>query len=408
MTPSLISSRAPVRGARAMRATLLALCAAALLAACGSDSDPPPPIQLKRQPTPLAVTLPAAATTAAAGWAHTCAITAGGALQCWGANGWGQLGNGGASVPCVEGYARCSNGPVAVTAPPAQWSRIAAGLRHSCGLDAAGAAFCWGANYAAQLGSNTSNGSAVPVAVLGGLTYSALAVSLTGDLSCGIAAGNALHCWGRGFLGQFGQGTTTTVSTTPLRVGATQTFTTVALGDLHACALDAAGALFCWGANGHGQVGDGSTTDRLVPTAALGGRSYTQLVTGVAHSCALDAAGVAYCWGSAHQIGRASTTAIERATPTAVAGAQRFVRIAAGAEHTCGLEAGGQLWCWGANDVSQFGDGGTTSSLEPRRIDGVPAFAQLVAGGGHTCGLTAAGAMSCWGATTYGQRGSLP
>lgn len=388
---------------------LAALCAAVVVAGLTGchDDDDVDPVEVRTQPTPNAVTLTAAAAQPGAGWAFTASVLADASLRTWGANHYWQLGNGGAGVSCVEGFAVCSNGPVLVTPPPA-WAAVSGGIRHACGLDTSGAAWCWGYGRNGQLGDGTGSSRSTPAPVSGGLVFSQIAVSLAGDLTCGIAAGNALNCWGTGYFGQGGTGGVSNVSAVPYRVAPAQTFTTVALGELHACAIDGAGAGFCWGANGSGQVGDGSNTQRSLPTVILGGRTYTQVVTGVAHSCALDAAGVAYCWGARDQIGRTTTTAVERATPTQVDGLQRFNTIAAGGWHTCGLDAAGSTWCWGDNNYSQFGDGTTASNLAPRQITALPAFAQLVAGGAHTCGVTAGGAMSCWGANTFGQAGRLP
>ncbi|HXF47577.1 MAG TPA: hypothetical protein VNK91_15810 [Burkholderiaceae bacterium] len=388
--------------------TTIAMATAALLGACGVfDDDEPEVIEVRTQPTPLAVALPAAATEVGAGWAHTCAVLAGGALNCWGGNQAGQLGNGGAGVPCVEGYSVCSNGPVAVSGTTV-WTRVAGGYLYTCAIDNAGAARCWGAGRRGQLGDGNLAGSSVPVAVAGGLTFSQLSGAMGGDLACGIAGGNALYCWGTGYYGQSGIGGYGQTAATPYRVGPAQSFTAVAVGEIHACALDNAGLAHCWGSNYYGQVGDGTRVDRGVPTVTLGGRSYTQIVAGLAHTCALDAAGVAYCWGAGGQIGRASSTSADRSVPTAVDGAQRFVQIAAGGWHTCGIDTGGALWCWGDNTYAQFGDGGGAASLSPRAIAGMPPFVQITAGGAHTCGRTAAGAVHCWGANTYGQSGRLP
>jgi alpha-tubulin suppressor-like RCC1 family protein len=378
--------------------------AAFALAAC--DNNDSPRSEVRVQPTPVQVTLPAAATQPGAGWAFTGTVVAGGALYTWGSNYYWQLGNGGAGVSCVDGFATCSNGPVAVT-PPATWTRFSGGFLHGCGLDAAGAAWCWGSGYAGQLGNGLSTSSSVPVAVSGALTFSQIHVSLGGDLTCGVAGGNALFCWGTGYNGQGGTGGSINTASVPYRVSPAQTFNAVAVGELHTCALDNANAAFCWGDNRFGQVGDGTMTQRNLPTAALGGRTYVQIVSGLAHSCALDAGGVAYCWGSSGQIGRTAATLADQATPVAVAGAQRFTRIAAGGWHSCGLDAAGATWCWGDNTYSQFGDS-AGSSQTPRQITALPAFAQIVAGGAHTCGVTAAGVMSCWGANSYGQTGRLP
>ena len=374
------------------------------LSACGGNDDHA--IDLKREPTPFQVPLAQAAASASAGWAHTCAVLADGSAACWGGNQFGQLGNGyQALVSCADGFAVCSNGPVAVSGST-QWTRVANGLLYTCGIDSAGAAHCWGAGRRGQLGDGNQATSTVPTNVGGALVFSALAAASGGDLACGISA-SALYCWGTGFFGQPGNGSAAQLAPSPYRVSPTQSFTALAVGEVHACALDGSGAAFCWGANGLGQVGDGTFADRALPVAAIGGHSFTQIVAGVAHTCALDASGVAFCWGASGQIGRTSASAVDQATPGAVTGAQRFVQIAAGGSHTCGIDNAGQTWCWGDNSRSQFGDGTVASSQQPERIAGLPTFAQITAGGGHTCGITAAGAVWCWGADTYGQTGRL-
>src|SRR5205823_5145179 len=131
-------------GGRAMKSLLRcfvfvgAAGAASLLGGCNYNDDYPA-IEVKRQPTPLQVTLAQPVTTSSAGWAHTCAVLANGTTSCWGGNQFGQLGNGGASlVSCVQGYSVCSNGPVTVTGT-SQWTRAAGGYLYTCAIDNAGA-----------------------------------------------------------------------------------------------------------------------------------------------------------------------------------------------------------------------------------------------------------------------------
>lgn len=385
---------------------LAALATALLVAACG-DSNDDPVVEIKRQPTPYQIPLAQPVTSAAGGWAHTCAVLANGTAACWGGNQFGQLGNGSQSlVSCLSGLAVCSNGPVTVSGTTT-WTSLAGGYLYTCGLDGAGAAHCWGAGRRGQLGDGQQASTNVPGTVSGGLTFTQISAATGGDLACGIS-GNGLYCWGTGYFGQPGTGGVSQLAAVPYRVAPAQSFSTVSVGELHTCALDAATAnAYCWGANGLGQVGDGTNTDRTLPVVTLGGRAYTQIVTGLAHTCALDAGGVAYCWGASAQIGRTTTTSVEQATPGAVAGAQTFTQIAAGGWHTCGITAAGATYCWGDNSYTQFGDNTVTGSQLPKLIAGLPAFAQIVAGGAHTCGITAAGAMWCWGADTYGQSGKL-
>ena len=384
---------------------LAIVLAALLLAACGDDNNDHI-IQVRTQPTPMQVSLAQPVVSANAGWAHTCAVLADASTDCWGGNQFGQLGNGGASVICVEGTSLCSNGPVVVSGAT-QWASVAGGYLYTCGIDTGGVARCWGAGRRGQLGDGNQATSDVPTTVSGGLTFTQISGATGGDLACGIS-GSALYCWGTGYYGQPGTGGVTQIALVPYRVAPAQSFARVAVGELHACALDTTGAAYCWGANGLGQVGDGTTTDKTTPTVVLGGRTYAQIATGLAHTCALDNSGVAFCWGASGQIGRTTVTTTDQATPAAVAGAQQFVSIAAGGWHTCGIDTSGQTYCWGDNSYSQFGDGSTVSSQLPKLITGLPAFNRITAGGAHTCGVTAAGAMYCWGANTYGQSGRLP
>ncbi len=302
---------------------LAPLLALAWLSACGGGDDHT--IELKNETAPYPVPLARAAVQVSAGWAHTCAVLADGSAACWGGNQFGQLGNGGqALVGCADGFAVCSNGPVAVSGATT-WTRVAGGFLFTCGTDAAGAAHCWGAGRRGQLGNGTQVTSNVPANVSGGLVFSALAAATGGDLACGLSAG-ALYCWGSGYYGQPGNGSVSQLAPVPYRVSPTQSFTALAVGEVHACALDGSGAAFCWGADDAGQVGDGTLVDRTLPVAALGGRSYTQIVAGLGHTCALDAGGVAYCWGAAGRIGRASASVVDRAGNTRRRGRRAALR----------------------------------------------------------------------------------
>jgi alpha-tubulin suppressor-like RCC1 family protein len=120
-------------------------------------------------------------------------------------------------------------------------------------------------------------------------------------------------------VGQLGDGSTTD-SDVPVAVDASgvlagKTLTQITAGQLHACAVDAAGAAYCWGYNDYGELGDGSMTNSSVPVAVdssgvLAGKILTQITAGWDHTCALDNTGVAYCWGEngPGELGDGSTT----------------------------------------------------------------------------------------------------
>jgi alpha-tubulin suppressor-like RCC1 family protein len=172
--------------------------------------------------------------------------------------------------------------------------------------------------------------------------------------------------------------------------------TSLALGDRHGCALDRDGTVWCWGANDHGQVGDGTTTDRDRPEPVLGLRGVTSLTAGAEHTCALVGTRV-WCWGRGGdgRLMRAGDADATRPIDTGV----DALSVAAGSAHTCVRRATG-VACWGANDVGQLGaDSAGTLVALPRPATGV------YSGGAFACAVLDDGAAWCWGSNEVGQLG---
>lgn len=332
----------------------------------------------------------------AAGARHTCGLTSGGAAYCWGENIYGQLGG-------VAEY--FSLRPLAVTGGIA-FASLAGGDSHTCGLTAAGVAYCWGFNQAGQLGDNSTTDRRTPTAVVGGISFG----SLTGGFvhTCGLSSGGATYCWGENPRGELGIGTFDSNRTVPVAVVGGLTFTSLSVGGNgdHTCGVTSAGAAYCWGENDVGQLGIGTTIDHASPVAVIGEHSFASLTgAGDFHVCGLTAAGTAYCWGQNlnGQLGDGSTT--PRTAPVPVTGELTFVSLAGGAFHTCGLTGRGAAYCWGANTDGQLGDGTTTDRSTPVAVLGGISFASLTAGESHTCGLTSEGLAYCWGTNGFGELG---
>lgn len=337
---------------------------------------------------------------------HTCSVRPNGTVRCWGRDQNLQLGNDSATVD--------SNIPVTVSGLT-DTAAIGVGIQHNCVLSMSGGVQCWGdgANGVLGRGSNTDSWSPVPVT---GLTAGVIQISVGTAHSCAVTSGNGLKCWGNGSYGRLGDGTTSQRST-PVEVFPSGSgVIAVSLGDVSSCALFSGGSVKCWGRNSSGQLGTGDLVNALSPTvvpdltsgviAISVGENNT--LSGLAsHACALLTGGVVKCWGdnSAGQIGDGTTT--QRLTPTSVIGLpSAAVGISAGAKHTCAVLDSGAVYCWGLNASQQLGDGTTTPRSSPTQVIGLTSgVAAVAAGSFHSCAVMVDSAVKCWGDNVHGQIG---
>jgi alpha-tubulin suppressor-like RCC1 family protein len=240
-----------------------------------------------------------------------------------------------------------------------------------------------------------------------GLT-NAVAVAAGGGHTCALLADDTGRCWGANGSGELGNGTTS-VSRTPTTVaggGGSVTARAVAAGGSHTCALRANSTISCWGHNFVGQLGDGTTTDRSSPVSVSGLTNAVAIVAGGFHTCAILAAGTARCWGANNQGELGDGTTTSRLSPVSVSGLTNAVAVAAGGTHTCALLADGKARCWGANDSGQVGAGHTSPlGSPPVSVTGLTNAVAITAGADHTCALLADGTVRCWGRNSEGQLG---
>jgi cysteine-rich repeat protein len=332
------------------------------------------------------------------GYSHTCALLGGGAVKCWGYNGWGQLGDG-TTVDMTT--------PANVSGISSGAAAVAAGYFHTCAILGGGGARCWGDNFYGQLGDGTTGTRTLPVDVAG-LSSGVALVGAGGYHACAWSSGRGLQCWGYNSHGQLGDGTTVE-KTAPVAVsGLPSSTTALAAGYFHTCALLGSGGVKCWGYNDYGQLGDGTTAGRTAPVDVSGLTSGVAAVAGGGyHTCALIGGGGVRCWGYNYygQIGDGTTS--DRTAPVDVSGLTAGVAAAAaGEDHTCALLAGGGVKCWGRNEWGQLGNGSTTGSATPVDVSGLSSGAAAIAAGYyHTCALLGGGGVKCWGRNLYGQLG---
>ncbi len=294
-----------------------------------------------------------------AGSYHTCAETTEAKAYCWGNNTWGQLG-----IGSTSGASRLT--PAAVVRVSV-FNRVEAGSVHTCGV-INGDAYCWGDNQFGQLGDPASHGFTrnAPVRVSGAAALKS--VDPGGSHTCGVTASSRVFCWGDNSLGQIGQGTQNSFHG-PVLVG-NRLFKKVSAGSAHNCAIAFDDKAYCWGDNTGGQIGDGTTARRLLPEAVRGGRTFQEISAGGAQTCATDMAKHNWCWGNNAFGGLGDGTTTTRLLPVATLGWLRFDRRPSAGAHSCAVTVGGQAYCWGSNSNGQVGDGTRINRLRPRLVAG--------------------------------------
>jgi alpha-tubulin suppressor-like RCC1 family protein len=255
-------------------------------------------------------------TQLSAGDTHTCGLDGSGQGYCWGGNGSGQVGD--------STWQTLRISPTAVLQRNGlTFSSIVAGQSHSCGLDgAAGQAYCWGFDGDGALGNGSPFGGYAPTAVQqpGGVTFVSLAAWRH---TCALDGAGQAYCWGENAAGQVGDSSVVDRNA-PVAVmqPAGVTFASISAGGDHSCALDGSGNAWCWGGDTYGQLGNGAAGASRIPVAVTmpSGVSFVSISADQVKTCALDGVGQSWCWGrnnsGFNQIGDGTNT--NRNVPTAV------------------------------------------------------------------------------------------
>jgi alpha-tubulin suppressor-like RCC1 family protein len=413
----------------------------------------------------------------AAGYAHTCARDSGGNVYCWGYNAYYQLTNT-VSTSGTNVAVHVASNAVA----------LAIGAFHTCALQKNGTVSCWGDNSYGEIGDGTNHTAVVPTTVSAGsegggaggaggsgggggfggaslANVTAISASLNG--TCARLADGTEECWGNNDYGELGNGTTTASSTpthvrTPDNSADLTNVESIGSGGyvMHNCAILVGGTTYCWGYNGYGNLGDGSTVQRLLPVTVgpMGGSQPSAIAEGTYHTCARTADGHLWCWGfnSTGQLGNNTTTASSapvsnqilqslsplqriavltdedtacvitsalgqaecwgsgdfdalgngtapqaQPTPVTVSGLSNLVSIVGEKWSFNALRADGTVWCWGYNDIGECGTPQVTAVATPVQVPGIAGAVAIGAG----CAVLANGTLWCWGDNSFGELG---
>lgn len=414
-------------------ATLLALCIAITSSADAERASQPGSVQAGQLD---------------AGYYHSCAVIAGGAVRCWGQGINGKLGYlnavgtvGDNELPSAAGPVNLGAGRTAV--------QVGAGEGRSCALLDNATVRCFGSGgfgglgygNSEDIGDNESPASVGPVNFGTGRTVKAISVG--NEANCAILDNDTLKCWGQAGDGAVGYGNENNIgdNETPAAVGpvdlsATDTVKAVSSNGAFTCAILTDNTVKCWGLNDNGQVGLGipATTAATLsigddpgeepvnnpPVSLPGGQGATAIAVGSKHACVILTGGGVTCWGEGIQgkLGYGNTNYIgDNETPASAGtvdlGGATAVAITAGDQHTCAILSGGSVRCWGGGFRGRTGHGntdnigdasgempGTAVSLGAGRT-----ATAISAGAFHTCARRDDGSVICWGAADNGVLG---
>ena len=334
-----------------------------------------------------------------AGRYHTVALNKDGEIWSWGKNDYGQLGNSSndnSGIPVQE-------------STTGTWSKVVAGEYHSAAFKSDNSLYLWGANDLGQLGVGTSIDSTSPIQES---TQSTSWLSISGGygFAIGLQQDGTYWAWGTNDYGQYGNGSASGSSLTPIQEDSSSTtWQSISAGLNHTVAIKSDNTLWSWGENSDGQLGDGTTTGSSIPVQEITGSTlWSSVSTHYNHTAAIRTDGTLWLWGKNDygQLADADGSEDDSSIPTQEASAStNWESVSTGAYHTVAIKDG-EIWSWGRNNDGQIGDGtdgiAVTATQESTNSTN---WAKVSAGGNTTAAINDDGEIWSWGAGDDGQLG---
>jgi alpha-tubulin suppressor-like RCC1 family protein len=338
--------------------------------------------------------LMAGSTKIAAAGGQSFLLKSDGTLWAWGANNYGQLG---------DGTTVSKNSPVQIASDKDWASIFTAAYQHgsySLALKTDGTLWGWGANDYGQIGDGTTVNKNSPVQIGTGKDWVFVAVKCTHSLA--LKSDKTLWGWG---LSQLGDGTTLNKHS-PVQIGADKDWVSIAVGYAHSLALKSNGTLWAWGSNTFCQLGDGTTEEKHSPKQIGTDTNWVAIAAGYRHTLALKSDGTLWSWGANNnaQLGDGTTenknTPIQIGTDKNWSSAVTFLF-----NHTLALKTDGTVWGWGRNQSGQLGDGTSVDKKSPVQIGADKDWVSIAVGNSHSVALKSNGTLWAWGANNDNQLG---
>lgn len=360
---------------------------------------------------------------------HSAALTETGRLFTWGANDFGQLG---------DGTTINRNKPKEITSkfnllPEETLDSIVLGYYHSAAITSKGRVFTWGRNTLGELGDGSKVDRNIPKDISGSFNLKPeekiTSIALGWYTSSAITSIGRIFTWGSSSHGQLGNGSINTSADKPLDITeyfaltSNENIISIKLGFTHSAALTSNGMLFTWGSNTYGQLGFQSNSEIRFPTKSMNlslnsGETITSISLFGHASAALTSEGRLFTWGSNAQSQLGDGTKTQRSKPLDITSRftltseEKINFVSLGGSFGAALTSKGRIFTWGENEYGQLGDGTTISKNSPNEITANFEFfsdetlSSLTLGGGHSAVLTSSGRMFVWGANGFSQLGN--